>query len=98
MLRQLRCTPPSPFIIRIVLWQPLAILDGSLELREKDWAVPTNAMCFRCGSVGVLPGGMAAHLFLDHPIEDLWPHLLESQDDIFEPLVPLCYIIDDWWS
>ena len=39
--------------------------------------------------VGLLPGGMAVHLFLDPPIEDLWTHLLESQDDTFEPLIPL---------
>ena len=32
---------------------------------------------------------MAVRLFLDPPIEDLWMHLLKSQDDIFEPLIPL---------
>lgn len=50
------------------------------------------------GTVGLLPGGMAVHLFLDPPIEDLWPHLLKEHDDIFEPLNSPRYIIGDWWS
>ena len=50
------------------------------------------------GIVGLLPGSIAVHLFLDPPIEDLWPHLRKCQDDIFEPLDSPRYIIDDWWS
>jgi hypothetical protein len=81
--------------VGIALWQPS---HGSLELAEGLFTAGESYVIQRSLN-GLL--SVAVHLFLEAPIEDSQPHLLQRQDvcHISASLqIPLCYIIDDWWS